>query len=129
LIVGSETPATKQPEKIMVETLIKVDLSKPPQTREVLHHRGHLDIPMIAYVKPGDEFRVECVDWTGGQIANNEAANDVRDVDLTNAPTLSSGLDCTTGSGCTSGATKVKSGFQKFQTGRAGAPSWMLGRG
>ena len=67
----------------MTETLIKVDLSKPPQTQEVLHNRWHPDIPMIAYVKPGDELRVECVDWTGGQIANDDVANDVRDVDLT----------------------------------------------
>jgi formamidase len=60
----------------MTQTLIKVDLSKPPQTQEVLHNRWHPDIPMIAYVKPGDEFRVECVDWTGGQIANDDVAND-----------------------------------------------------
>lgn len=37
---------------------------------------------MIAMVKPGDEFRVECMDWTGGQIGNNDSANDIRDVDL-----------------------------------------------
>jgi formamidase len=73
----------------MTETLIKVDLSKPPQTQEVLHNRWHPDIPMIAYVRPGDEFRVECVDCTGGQIANDDVANDVRDVDLTKVHYLS----------------------------------------
>jgi formamidase len=73
----------------MTQTLIKVDLSKPPQTQEVLHNRWHPDIPMIAYVKPGDEFRVECVDWTGGQIANDDVANDVRDIDLTKVHYLS----------------------------------------
>jgi formamidase len=26
---------------------------------------------------------VECLDWTGGQIGNNDTANDVHDVDLT----------------------------------------------
>jgi formamidase len=51
----------------MAETLIKVDLSKPLQTQEVLHNCWNPDIPMIAHVKPGDEFRVECVDWIGGQ--------------------------------------------------------------
>ena len=65
------------------EPLIKVDLSKLPQTQEVLHNRWHPDIPTIAYVKPGDEFRVECVDWTGTQIANNDTANDVLGVELT----------------------------------------------
>lgn len=44
---------------------------------------------MIAYVKPGDEFRVECIDWTGGQILNNDSANDVRDVDLSKVHYLS----------------------------------------
>lgn len=44
---------------------------------------------MVAYVNPGDEFRVECVDWTGGQIKNNDSANDVRDVDLTQVHYLS----------------------------------------
>ena len=27
--------------------------------------------------------KIECVDWTGGQIGNNDSADDVRDVDLT----------------------------------------------
>lgn len=28
-------------------------------------------------------MKIECVDWTGGQIKNNDSANDMRDVDLT----------------------------------------------
>jgi formamidase len=27
--------------------------------------------------------KIECVDWTGGQIKNNDSADDIRDVDLT----------------------------------------------
>lgn len=73
----------------MPETLIKVDLSAPPETQDVLHNRWHPDIPMVAMVKPGAEFRVECVDWTGGQISNDDSANDVRDVDLTKVHYLS----------------------------------------
>src|SRR5450432_1850811 len=73
----------------MPKTLIKIDLNTPPQKQEVLHNRWHPDIPMVAYVKPGDEFRVECVDWTGGQIADNNSANDIRDVDLTKVHYLS----------------------------------------
>lgn len=66
-----------------MKTLIKVDLKDKPEKHDVLHNRWHPDIPMIAMVKPGDEFRIECVDWTGGQIKNNDSASDIRDVDLT----------------------------------------------
>ena len=30
----------------------------------------------------GDTVQVECYDWTGGQIGNNDSASDVRDVNL-----------------------------------------------
>jgi formamidase len=53
------------------------------------HNRWHSDIPMVAWVKPGEEFRVECYDWTGGQILNDNSANDIRDVDLTKVHYLS----------------------------------------
>ncbi|HMU67883.1 MAG TPA: acetamidase/formamidase family protein, partial [Cellvibrionaceae bacterium] len=66
----------------MTETLIKVDLSTSPYDNEGIHNRWHPDIPMAATVKPGDDFILECYDWTGGQIANNDNADDVRDVDL-----------------------------------------------
>jgi formamidase len=72
------------------KTLIKVDINKSPEEQsDVLHNRWHPDIPMVAMVKPGDEFRVECIDWTGGQIENNDSANDIRDVDLTKVHYLS----------------------------------------
>jgi formamidase len=73
----------------MPNTLIKIDLNTPPEHQEVIHNRWHPDLPMVAWVKPGDEFRVECVDWTGGQISNDDSANDVRDVDLTKVHYLS----------------------------------------
>ncbi len=44
---------------------------------------------MYAWVKPGDDFVLECMDWTGGQIGNNDSADDVRDVDLTKVHYLS----------------------------------------
>lgn len=66
-----------------MKTLVKLDLDKKPWEQEgQIHNRWHPDIPMISMVKPGDEFRVECMDWTGGQIENNDSANDVRDVEL-----------------------------------------------
>jgi formamidase len=44
---------------------------------------------MVATVKPGDDFIVQCYDWTGGQIRNDDDAADVRDVDLTQVHFLS----------------------------------------
>jgi formamidase len=73
-----------------VETIIKVDVTKPANQQDgVIHNRWHPDIPMVTMVKPGDEFRVECLDWTGGQIKNDDCANDIRDVDLTQVHYLS----------------------------------------
>ena len=44
---------------------------------------------MVATVKPGDEFLVECVDWTGGQIKDDDSATDIQVVDLTKVHYLS----------------------------------------
>ena len=66
----------------MPNTLIKVDLSDSPYNNEMVHNRWHPDIPMVAWVKPGDDFIVETYDWTGGFIQNNDSADDVRDIDL-----------------------------------------------
>ena len=73
----------------MTETIIKVDLNTSPYENEKVHNRWHPDIPMAAMVNPGDEFKVECYDWTGGQIHNNDDAADVRDVDLSQVHFLS----------------------------------------
>jgi formamidase len=72
-----------------VDTLIKVDLKGSAKEQDVLHNRWHPDIPMVAWVKPGQEFRIECVDWTGGQIKNDDDATDVKVVDLTKVHYLS----------------------------------------
>lgn len=66
-----------------MKTIVKLDRDKKPWEQDgQIHNRWHPDIPMIAMVKPGDEFRVECIDWTGGQIGNNDSADDIRDVEL-----------------------------------------------
>ena len=66
----------------MADTLISVDLSESPHTNEKVHNRWHPDIPMAVWVEPGDDFKIETYDWTGGQIKNNDDAADVRDVEL-----------------------------------------------
>lgn len=74
----------------MLEVLIPADpLKAPADQGGTLHNRWHPDLPMVAMVKPGASFRVECVDWTGAQIKDDDSANDVRDVDLTKVHYLS----------------------------------------
>lgn len=72
-----------------MDTLIKIDVSEAPNKQDVLHNRWHPDIPMVAWVKPGSQFRVECVDWTGGQIRDDDSATDIKVVDLTKVHYLS----------------------------------------
>ena len=74
----------------MPEVVFSVDQSKSMRDQSVPgHNRWHPDIPPAAMVRPGDTFRIECKEWTDGQIGNNDSANDVRDVDLTVAHMLS----------------------------------------
>ncbi len=74
----------------MPETLFKVDLNKPKTEQDVPgHNRWHPDIPPVAAVNPGAVFRMECKDWTDGQIKNSDSANDVRDIDLSGVHILS----------------------------------------
>jgi formamidase len=68
----------------MPKVAFHADLKATPEAAEIkTHNRWHPDLPMVETFKPGAEFRVECFDWTGGQIAPDDSANDVRDVDLT----------------------------------------------
>ncbi len=74
----------------MPETLIGVDLSAKAEDQALpLHNRWHPDIPAAASVDLGQTFRIECLDWTDGQIADNDSADDVRDVDLRHVHVLS----------------------------------------
>jgi formamidase len=80
----------------MPETKIPIDVTKKAHEQEYpLHNRWHPDVPSVVSVNPGDVFRVECLDWTDGQIGNNDSANDVRDVDLTHVHVLSGPIDVT----------------------------------
>ncbi|EED86045.1 predicted protein [Postia placenta Mad-698-R] len=60
-----------------------------PTLVEGIHNRWHPDIPPFATVKPGEVFKVQCVDWTGAQIGNNDCSDDIRNVDLTKIHNLS----------------------------------------
>jgi formamidase len=74
----------------MAEVVFHVDQSKSMTEQDPPgHNRWHPDIPIVAEVRPGDEFRVECREWTDAQIGNNDSSNDVRDVQLDRAHMLS----------------------------------------
>lgn len=45
--------------------------------------------PQVAEVSEGQLFRVETVDWTGGQIQDNDSAEDIKHVDLSQVHYLS----------------------------------------
>jgi formamidase len=47
--------------------------------------------PQVAEVSEGELFRVETIDWTGGQIADNDCADDIKHVDLTQVCELGGG--------------------------------------
>jgi formamidase len=74
----------------MPDVVFTVDQAKSMRDQEVPgHNRWHPDVPVATMVRPGQTIRVECREWTDGQIGNNDSANDVRDVDLTHAHMLS----------------------------------------
>jgi formamidase len=74
--------------------LISVDLNRSATEQLIpLHNRWHPDIPSVVSVRRDDVFRIECVDWTGGQIGNNDSADDVKNVDLTRIHYLSGPIE------------------------------------
>ncbi|MFD1589168.1 formamidase [Halorientalis brevis] len=67
----------------MPETVFEVDVdSSIEEQPDPIVNRWHPDVPAAASVEPGEKFRVECLDWTGNQVVNDDSANDIRDMDL-----------------------------------------------
>lgn len=46
-------------------------------------------VPFCGTIKNGETVKIECLDWTGGQIKDNDSADDVKNVDLTQIHYLS----------------------------------------
>ena len=46
-------------------------------------------VPFTEKIKDGEVVKIECVDWTGGQIGNNDSADDMKTIDLTKIHYLS----------------------------------------
>uniref|UniRef100_A0A0D6QUG1 Formamidase n=1 Tax=Araucaria cunninghamii TaxID=56994 RepID=A0A0D6QUG1_ARACU len=72
------------------KSLITVDLKKKPWEQEKpLHNRWHPEIPHVAEATEGEIFRVETVDFSGGEIKDNNSAEDIKFVDGTKTHYLS----------------------------------------
>ncbi|KAL8902524.1 MAG: hypothetical protein Q9207_004622 [Kuettlingeria erythrocarpa] len=69
-----------------IRTALKVDLKKPAAEQSGLHVSR---VPFNGTIKNGEVVKIECVDWTGGQIGNNDSADDMKNVDLTKIHYLS----------------------------------------
>ncbi|GFG21530.1 putative formamidase C869.04 [Aspergillus udagawae] len=72
-----------------LRTALKVDLNKPAWEQPGLHNRWHPDVPACGKIANNEVVKIECLDWTGGQIKNNDSADDVKNVDLTQIHYLS----------------------------------------
>ncbi|KAK9467074.1 Acetamidase/Formamidase [Lipomyces arxii] len=79
--------------KEAIRTAVKVDLNKPAWEQPQLHNRWHPDIPFSCTVQPGEVVNVECLDWTGGQIGNNDSADDIKNCDLSRIHYLSGPIE------------------------------------
>lgn len=53
------------------------------------HNRWHPEIPAAASVRPGTVFRMECLEWTDGQISSDDDPTDVAEIDLSIVHVLS----------------------------------------
>lgn len=50
-------------------------------------------VPSIGTIKDNEVVKIECVDWTGGQIKNNDSADDMKNCDLTKIHYLTGPFD------------------------------------
>lgn len=74
----------------MPKKLFSVDLNKKmDQQAHPGHNRWHPDIPAVFSVDPGESFRMECLDWTDGQVGNNDNPSDIKYVNLNRVHVLS----------------------------------------
>lgn len=75
----------------MPEVHFEVDTDESPdqQPGENPFNRWHPELEPAVSVDPGETTRLECMEWTGGQIGDNDNANDIRDVDLNQVHYLS----------------------------------------
>lgn len=54
-----------------------------------LFNMNILTVPAYGKIANNEVVKIECLDWTGGQIKNNDSADDIKNVDLTQIHYLS----------------------------------------
>lgn len=64
-----------------IPTLVRVDPFRPANQQPGIHTRWHPDIPAYATIDINKPFKVECMDYSGFQIKNDDHADDVLDMD------------------------------------------------
>ncbi|KAF1988811.1 formamidase FmdS [Aulographum hederae CBS 113979] len=74
----------------------KIDLEQDAAEQPYFHNRWHPDIPSVGSIKNNEVVKIECHDWTGGQIKNDDSADDIKNVDLTKVHYLSGPFDIET---------------------------------
>ncbi|WVQ84174.1 hypothetical protein IAT38_006321 [Cryptococcus sp. DSM 104549] len=72
---------TKNKMSHEIPTLVKVDPSQPGETQANIHTRWHPDIPCVATLPINSPFRVECLDYSGSQVRNDDNADDIVHLD------------------------------------------------
>ncbi|CDK27473.1 unnamed protein product [Kuraishia capsulata CBS 1993] len=72
-----------------IPTIVSVDLDKPAFEQPGIHNRWHPDIPACYTMEQNKPYKIECFEWTGGQIKNNDSADDIKYCDLTRIHYLS----------------------------------------
>jgi formamidase len=55
-----------------------------------------LQVPSYGTIANNEVVKIECLDWTGGQIKNDDSADDIKNVDLTQIHYLSGPFDIET---------------------------------
>lgn len=74
----------------MAKKIFEIDLTKKMhEQKHPGHNRWHPDIPAAFSVEPGEIFKMECLDWTDGQISNNDDPSDIEKVNLKRVHVLS----------------------------------------
>lgn len=74
----------------MAKKIFEIDLTKKMhEQKHPGHNRWHPDILAAFSVEPGEVFKMECLDWTDGQISNNDDPSDIEKVNLKRVHVLS----------------------------------------
>lgn len=76
-------------QKLTSHRTVGIQTASQLPLRWPFSHTKMCPVPFNGTIKNGEVVKIECVDWTGGQIGNNDSADDMKNVDLTKVHYLS----------------------------------------